>query len=78
MPDSQPPPPYLIAPWKPVDDWTTLKGQDVEIFENGRLIDRGRVDDATSDGTVLWLMQDGASSRRIIENLPGTFIRLAP
>lgn len=77
MPDSQPRTPYVTAPWKPVDDWRTLKGHDVEIFENGRLMDRGRVDDVTSDGFVLWLMQDGASNRRIIENLPGTFIRLA-
>lgn len=61
----------------PVDDWTTLKGQDIEIFQNERLIDHGRVDDVVSDGTLLWLMHDGASNRRIIENLPGTFIRLA-
>ena len=67
----------MTVHWKPVDDWTTLKGQDVEIFENGRLIDHGRVDNVTSDGFVLWLMQEGASSRPLIENLPGTFIRLA-
>jgi len=67
----------VTVPWRPVDDWTTLKGQDIEIFENGRLIDCGRVDDVTIDGFVLCLMQEGASSRWIIENLPGTFIRLA-
>ena len=77
MPDSQPRTPFVTVPWKPVEDWTTLKGQDIEIFENGSLIDRGRVDDVTSDGFVLRLMQEGASSRRLIENLPGTFIRLA-
>jgi hypothetical protein len=77
LPNSQSKTPYVNAPWKPVDDWTTLKSQDVEVIKNGRLIDRGRVDDVTSDGSVLWLMPDGASNRRIIENLPGTFIRLA-
>lgn len=76
MPNSQSRTPYVTEPWKPVDDWTTLKSQDVEIYRNARLIDRGWVEDVTSDGSVLWLMHDGASSRRIVENLPGTFIRL--
>lgn len=77
MPDSQSKTTYVPAPWKPVDDWITLKNQDIEIFRNGRLIDHGRVDDVTSDGSLLWLMHDGASTRRIAENLPGTYIRLA-
>lgn len=65
------------APWEPVDNWATLRGLDIEIHMGGRLIDQGRVDDVMPDGSLLWLMNDGASGRRIIENLPGTLVRLS-
>ncbi|BCW58632.1 hypothetical protein StoSoilB20_19790 [Arthrobacter sp. StoSoilB20] len=77
MPDFLPGKSYVTAPWQPIDDWTALKSQDVEIFRNGSLIDHGRVDDVATDGSMLWLMHDGVLSRRIIENLPGTFVRHA-
>lgn len=65
------------TPWEPIDDWTTLKGLYIEIHSGGRLIDQGRVDDVMADGSIFWLMHDGASGRRIIENLPGTYVRLS-
>jgi hypothetical protein len=68
-------PASLPTPWRPVDDWSTLKDHHVEIHIGGKLIDQGRVDDVTPDGAVLWLMLDGASGRRIIENQPGTYVR---
>lgn len=68
-------PASLPTPWQPIDDWSTLKDQHVEIHIGGKLIDQGRVDDVTPDGAVLWLMLDGASGRRIIENQPGTCVR---
>lgn len=51
----------------PVDDWSTLRE---------KLTDQERVADVTPDGAVLWLMLDGASGRRIIENQPRTYIRI--
>ena len=62
-------------PWQPIDDWTTLHGQDVEIHRGGSIIDRGRVDAVMADGSALWLTFNGASGRRIIERQPGTYIR---
>lgn len=62
--------------WLPVDDWTLLEGLQVEIFRQGRLLDQGTVECVTSDGTLLWLKQNGATQRRIAENLPGTYVRL--
>jgi hypothetical protein len=66
----------LSLPWEPVDDWSTLRDQNVEIHIGGRVADRGQVADVMADGSVLWLMEDGVSGRRIIENQPGTYIRL--
>ncbi|KQR82460.1 hypothetical protein ASF98_00065 [Arthrobacter sp. Leaf337] len=48
-------------------NWSLLEGCQVEIRLNGRVIDRGVVDAVTSDGTILWLKQDGATQRRLIE-----------
>jgi hypothetical protein len=62
-------------PWQPIDDWTTLKGQTIEIHRGGSVIDRGRVDDVLADGSALWLTFDGASRRRIIEHQSGTYVR---
>lgn len=61
--------------WLPEDDWTVLVGRWVEIHDRGRLADRGLVDCVTSDGTILWLHQDGATPRRIIERGPDISIR---
>ena len=47
-------PAKLPTPWRPVDDWSTLKDHHVEIHIGGKSIDQGRVDDVTADGAVLW------------------------
>ncbi|MFB8369729.1 hypothetical protein ACFC25_10235 [Pseudarthrobacter sp. NPDC055928] len=54
-----------------VGAWSTLVGREITVKQGGRLLDQGRVEEATSDGRLLWLMQDGANHRRIIEDLPG-------
>jgi hypothetical protein len=69
--------PHLSSPWESVDDWSPLKGQNVEIHSGGRTADRGQVDDVLDDGSLLWLRADGASGRRIIENQPGTSVRIS-
>lgn len=66
------PRPDPATSWQPVDDWSSLKGQDVVIYVGGKMTDSGQVEDVMADGSLLWLMHNGASSRRIIENLPGT------
>lgn len=62
-------------PWQPVDDWTLLQGRDVEIHDHEGIVDQGLVEAVTADGTILWLCQDGAHTRRIIQKTPGTHIR---
>ncbi|MEV4954778.1 hypothetical protein [Paenarthrobacter nitroguajacolicus] len=62
--------------WSPVEDWTELQARDVEVHDRKGLVDQGRVDAVTADGSVLWMQQDGASSRRIGQKTPGTNIRL--
>jgi hypothetical protein len=54
-----------------VDDWTAAAGRHVAIYRNGVQVDRGQVEAITADGKILWLMQDGAQYRRIVEKVPG-------
>ena len=65
-----------FLPWKPVENWSGLKDQAIEIIVRGRVADSGEVDDVTADGSVLWLKHDGASERRMIENRPDSQIRI--
>lgn len=67
---------HSCAPWQPIDDWTALTGQDIEVHIHGSVTDRGRVEAVMADGSLIWLMQDGAHSRRVVEKEPGTYIRL--
>jgi len=64
--------------WQPVDDWTGLKGRVIEVHEQGQIIDRGAVDSVTADGLILWLAFDGALPRRLVEKLPGRYVRVLP
>jgi hypothetical protein len=64
-------------PWEPIEDWSELKGQLIEIRSGGRVIDRGRVDAVMADGSALWLMHEGVSGRRMIERQKGIYIRSA-
>jgi hypothetical protein len=52
-----------------------LEGRDVEIFCRDRMVDKSTVESVTADGRILWLTLDGATSRRLIEKLPGTYVR---
>lgn len=61
-------------PWEPIEDWSELKGQMIEIHSGGRVIDRGRVDAVMADGSALWLMLEGVSGRRVIERQKGIYI----
>lgn len=64
-------------PWDPIEDWSELKGQVIEILSGARVIDRGRVDAVMADGSALWLMHEGVSGRRMIERQKGIYIRSA-
>jgi hypothetical protein len=66
------------SPWPPVDDWTSLIGLNVRIYDRDRFFDAGRVDAVTVDGRVLWLNQDGATPRRIVEKLQGRYVQVLP
>ncbi len=54
-----------------VEDWTAAAGRHVAIYRNGVQADCGQVEAITADGNILWLMQDGAQNRRIVEKVPG-------
>lgn len=62
--------------WPTADDWTTLVGLNVEIHERGRVVDRGRVEATTADGRILWLAQEGPSTRRLWEAVPERYVRI--
>ncbi|WP_083266736.1 hypothetical protein [Arthrobacter sp. U41] len=62
--------------WQPADEWVLLEGLSVDIHENGKLIDHGRVEAVTEDGCILWLAQEGIRPRRLVEKLPGTELRI--
>ncbi|MGO4246061.1 hypothetical protein AB4Y87_02520 [Paenarthrobacter sp. RAF54_2] len=64
--------------WQPVDDWTDLKGEKIEVHERGRVIDKGTVDAVTANGLVLWLAFDGPFPRRLVEKLHGRYVRVLP
>lgn len=67
-----------VNPWLPAEDWTLLKGLEIEIYDDGKLIDCGSVEIVSADGRLLWLRQDGAMERRIIEKLPDLCVRPLP
>jgi hypothetical protein len=62
--------------WQPVDDWTSLRGQTIEVHEHGKVMDLGVVDAVTLDGLILWLAFDGSLPRRIIEKDHGRYVRV--
>jgi hypothetical protein len=61
---------------QPDDDWTLLVGQQIEIHEQGRIIDTGRVEDVTRDGCILWLQMEGSRCRRLIQKSTGTCLKI--
>lgn len=51
---------------RPVKDWTTLVGANVELRQQGRPVCNGYVDAVTEDGAILWLLTPG-HGRRLYE-----------
>ena len=54
--------------------WTGLVGCEIEVYDDEKMTDWGRVDTITTDGRVLWLKQDGVRSRRMVELMAGTVV----
>ena len=51
---------------EPVANWATLSpAEEVEIRRNGRTVAAGCVDMRASDGSVIWLIQDGGRGRAL-------------
>ena len=47
-------------------DWGALKHGDQLLKScGGKLINSGRVDAVTSDGTILWILPNGAATRKM-------------
>ncbi|MEV7605111.1 hypothetical protein AB0N65_06695 [Paenarthrobacter sp. NPDC089322] len=64
--------------WVLAEDWTRLKGRMIEVYDHGELVDAGKVDTVTPKGDLLWLAFNGVHSRRIVERLAETCVRILP
>ncbi|MFJ4208515.1 hypothetical protein ACIPY2_08655 [Paenarthrobacter sp. NPDC089675] len=64
--------------WVIATDWTGLRGRNVEIYDHGELLDKGKVESVTLSGNILWLSFHGNIPRRIIEKLPEISVRVMP
>ncbi|RAX15001.1 hypothetical protein DC347_19735 [Pseudarthrobacter sp. AG30] len=52
-------------------DWQRAHGQLVEIWKNGIYIRKGIVEAVMPDNSLLWISNDGVSSRQIIARSDG-------
>lgn len=52
-------------------DWGRLPGHTVEVWLLGEHVASGVVDQATEDGSVLWIAAEGISTRRIFDKSSG-------
>ncbi|MBT2533005.1 hypothetical protein J7E83_12920 [Arthrobacter sp. ISL-48] len=60
-----------------IDEWAKLTGVDVEIWQRNRMIRRGRVEMASSDSRLAWIMADGIETRTLVEKSQGHVIRIS-
>lgn len=56
-----------VRPRQHTDDLSLLIGRNVEVRRMGQVIDKGRFEDMTEDGLIIWLAMNGSQSRRLIE-----------
>lgn len=57
--------PTNVPRWRPVS-WNALPvGQPVRLSQDGRPIGSGTVDGTTPDGSIIWVVLDGWSERRM-------------
>ncbi|UTT69189.1 hypothetical protein NMQ03_18665 [Arthrobacter sp. DNA4] len=52
-------------------DWARLTGRSVEVWLHGEHVASGVVDQASEDGSVLWIAAEGISTRRIFDKSSG-------
>jgi hypothetical protein len=64
--------------WVVADEWPRLVGTEVDIRRKGRLVRRGVVDNATLDGTMVWVAQHGVEERRLVDKSDGYELWIAP
>lgn len=60
------------------NEWSRLVGEKVEIRKPGTPPLNGLVDAATSDNSVLWLVQHGIEARKMVEATEGYVVWLEP
>ncbi|MGO4590223.1 hypothetical protein [Paenarthrobacter sp. 2TAF44] len=60
------------------DQWHLLIGAIVETYKNGDLIRSGRVDDAMSDSSLIWLAADGPDTRALFDAADGVEVWVEP
>ncbi|SCC30295.1 hypothetical protein GA0061083_0061 [Pseudarthrobacter enclensis] len=52
-------------------DWSSLVGEPVEIWREGRRVRTGLIEQATSDDSVLWIAAEGALPREMFDKYAG-------
>jgi hypothetical protein len=60
------------------DDWSRLVGATVEVRSKGKAPQTGLVDDASADGTIVWLSQIWPPERFLVEKAEGDEIWISP
>lgn len=53
------------------NDWAQLPGRAVEVWLEGDRVMAGVVEQATDDGSVLWIAAHGAEPRRLFDKSTG-------
>jgi hypothetical protein len=69
-------PPSESAMLQPVSDWSVRAGRVVELRIEGRFIRTAEVEEATRDGSIMWLRFHGNQTRQLITKTDGFDIRL--
>ncbi|GGI83792.1 hypothetical protein GCM10007175_21410 [Pseudarthrobacter scleromae] len=51
---------------EPIPNWTRLhRGDQIDVYENGKLVTSGIIDMLALDGSVFWVTPNGADTRRL-------------
>ncbi|YCK79633.1 hypothetical protein M1D89_00945 (plasmid) [Arthrobacter sp. D3-18] len=53
--------------WQPFQNWEALAPGDlVEVWSEGTALHYAYVDDLSENGSIVWLVEDGTGSRRLV------------
>jgi hypothetical protein len=53
------------------EDWSKLIGRTVEVWFNGKRVAIGRIEEAASDDSVVWIAGEGNDTRKLYDRGTG-------